>query len=303
MAKKALGRGLDALLSASKSEEVISSDFSEKSDEINLNLVEQIQLSKIESGKHQPREVFDEEELKNLATSVSNHGVIQPILLKKIGEDRFEIIAGERRWRAAKMANLSTIPAIFTDIMEKETLEVSIVENLQRSDLNPIEESKAYDSLMIKYNLTQEEVAERVGKDRSTIANYIRLLKLPELVQKRVADGEHTMGHARALLSLIKTELIIKFSEKAIKSNLSVRQLESEIKMYTNGNTKRKKNDLQDNNLSGLQNNVFVEDAIEKIRSSLGTKVGIKGNDHRGLLVIEYYSKETLEGIIHKILN
>ena len=145
MAKKALGRGLDALLSVSNSEEVNSSELSVKSDEKNLNFVKQIELSKIQSGKHQPREIFNEEDLINLANSVSNHGVIQPILLKKLNEDRFEIVAGERRWRAAKIANLSTIPAIFTDIMEKETLEVSIVENLQRSDLNPIEESKAYE--------------------------------------------------------------------------------------------------------------------------------------------------------------
>tara|TARA_Y100000590_G_C15497652_1_gene930297 strand:+ start:55 stop:966 length:912 start_codon:yes stop_codon:yes gene_type:complete len=303
MAKKALGRGLDALLSVSKSEEVNSSELSEKSDEKNLNFVKQIELSKIQSGKHQPREIFNEEDLINLANSVSNHGVIQPILLKKLNEDRFEIVAGERRWRAAKIANLSTIPAIFTDIMEKETLEVSIVENLQRSDLNPIEESKAYENLMIKYNLTQEEVAERVGKDRSTIANYMRLLKLPELVRKRVANGEHTMGHARALLSLINTEQIMEFSEKAIKEKLSVRQLESEIKKFASNDSQRKKGVAEENKLSKSKNNVFIEDAIEKIRSKLGTKVGIKGSDQKGLLVIEYYSKETLEGIMHKILN
>jgi len=287
--KKGLGRGLSSLIGDSEVTE-------------NKTL---ISISSIVRNKYQPRKKFEKESLEELTSSIRERGIIQPIIVRKSEEqdDKFEIVAGERRWRAAKIANLSTIPAIFTDIMEKETLEVSIVENLQRSDLNPIEESKAYENLMIKYNLTQEEVAERVGKDRSTIANYIRLLKLPELVRKRVANGEHTMGHARALLSLINTEQIMEFSEKAIKEKLSVRQLESEIKKFASNDSQRKKGVAEENKLSKSKNNVFIEDAIEKIRSKLGTKVGIKGSDQKGLLVIEYYSKETLEGIMHKILN
>ena len=302
MAKKVLGRGLDALLSVSKSEEKFSTEISKRIDDKNLNLIEEISLQKIQPGKHQPRESFHEEDLANLANSVAIHGIIQPILLKKINEDKYEIVAGERRWRAAQIAKLEKIPAIFTDIHEKETLEVAIIENLQRSDLNPIEESKAYENLMTKYELTQEEVAERVGKDRSTIANYIRLLKLPELVQERVSVGSHSMGHARALLSLQTAEKILQFSEKAISDKLSVRELESQIKKYLNGNKDKKKNFKTDHLISTAENDVFMEDAVEKIRSFLGTKVAIKGNKGKGSLVIQYYSKETLEGIIQKIL-
>jgi ParB family chromosome partitioning protein len=303
MAKKALGRGLDALLSTTKPEDSLTSGLLESTEDKSLSLVEQIEIHKIQSGKHQPREIFNEEDLKSLANSVANHGVIQPILLKKISKDRYEIIAGERRWRAAKMANLQKIPAIFANFPDKETLEVAIVENLQRADLNAIEESKAYENLMTKYNLTQEEVAARVGKDRSTIANYIRLLNLPESVQERVANSEHTMGHARALLSLNTAEQILKFSEKAIHEKLSVRKLESKIKKYLSTNIRDKATSNPNDNLSNSKNKVFIDDIVEKIRSSLGTKVVVKGNDHRGSLVIEYYSKETLEGIIKKILN
>jgi len=303
MTKKALGRGLDALLSVSKSDGNVSTQLPESGHNKNLNLVQEISLQKIQPGKHQPRERFNDEDLNNLANSVSNHGIIQPILLKKINEDKYEIVAGERRWRAAQIAELEKIPAIFTNIQEKETLEVAIIENLQRTDLNPIEESKAYENLMIKYDLTQEEIADRVGKDRSTVANYIRLLKLPKLVQERVAEGSHSMGHARALLSLKTDGQILDFSVKAIVNKLSVRQLESEIKKFIRKSSNKSINSVTDKKFTSSSSDLFIRDMVEKIRTSLGTKVALKGNENKGSLVIEYYSKETLEGIVQKILS
>lgn len=313
MAKKALGRGLDALLSeepaalpdvpAPEPAAVSAPPAEEAPGEGRLF---HVAVDRLRAGVHQPRTDFDEENLAELADSVGRHGVLQPILIRRTAGGSYEIVAGERRWRAARLAGLDEVPVLLIEAAEERALELAVIENLQRSDLNPMEEAAAFASMMERFHLTQEEVAERVGKDRSTVANYIRLLRLPPAVQESVAAGLLTMGHARALLSLREEPDILRHAEAAVRNTLSVRQLEGRVrKALAGGPDKsakypRSKVVAEEEGPTGPQA-LFLREIAGRLRAALGTKVRIQGDENKGHIVIEYYSPETLEGLVERL--
>lgn len=301
MRKKALGRGLDALLSAGGGEDAPVAEAAPRRAE-EAGILVRVSPDRLVPGVHQPRTDFDEEDLAELAESIRRHGVIQPILARRAAGGDYEIVAGERRWRAARMASAGEVPAILVDAGGDDALELAIVENVQRADLNPMEEAAAYASMMERLGLTQEEVAARVGKERSTVANYVRLLRLPAPVQESVAAGLLSMGHARALLSL-RAEEMAAHAAAAIKGKLSVRQLERRVRRALAGGSRsggsRSKTKPSDG-ASGAQA-LYLREARERLRSALGTKVSILGDENEGKIEIEYYSTETLEGLMQRL--
>lgn len=255
--RKALGRGLGTLLPSVPAGATVS----EKS------LLE-IPLDQIVPNKHQPRSHFDPEKLHELAQSIKSNGVVQPVIVRRAG-NHYQLIAGERRWRAAREAGLKTVPAVLKDVSEYKTLELALIENIQRADLNPIEEATAYASLIDDFQLTQEEVAQRVGKDRSSIANYIRLLKLPEQVKERIEHAELTMGHARAVSSLTRAQDQIELSERIVAHQLNVRQVEELIRNWKSQGKPKKPASappVEDPN---------VKAAEKRLQERFGTKVSI----------------------------
>ncbi len=304
--RKALGRGLDALLSVEEEtlrEERAAPPEPGPAEEAAEGRLSRVAPGRLRPGLHQPRMDFDEDALKELSESIRRSGIIQPILARRSG-DGFEIVAGERRWRAAVMAGLETVPLLLMEAAGAEVLELAVIENLQRSDLNPIEEASAYVSMMERLGLTQEEVAARAGKDRSTVANYVRLLKLPAEVQEAVAAGNLSMGHARALLSLRSDDEKKAFSREAVKKELSVRQLEGRIRKVLAGRAAggaKYPHLVKGGGPAGPQA-LFLRDIRERLRAALGTKVQISGDEKKGRIVIEYYSAENLEGIIEKLV-
>ncbi len=210
--KKALGKGLDALIP--KKEE---------------SLLE-IEIERIVPGQAQPRTDFNEESLKELAQSIKEKGIIQPIVVSRVGDGSFRIIAGERRWRAAKIAGLDKVPAVVKDVSPAEAVEIALIENIQREDLDPVETALAFDRLLREFNITQEELSKRVGKDRATISNYLRILRLTDEVKQYLKDGTLTMGHAKAILSVEDPQIQIEIANMIIKKSLSVRQTEELVK-------------------------------------------------------------------------
>lgn len=260
-----------------------------------------VKLSRIQPDPDQPRKNFDEEKLNELADSIRTYGMISPIVVKKRGA-LYEIVAGERRWRAARIAGLKEIPVVIKEIDEKTSRELSIIENIQRDDLNAVEEARAYQSLIEEYGLTQEEVAARVAKNRSTITNSLRLLKLEPEILQLLQDGKITQGHARALLAVEDTELRKKIAEKCTKENLSVREIETLVKLDKLSKAKKEKKDSPEaQELRRLK--VIYKDLERKMKTKLGTKVSIvPKNTERGTLEIEYYSQDDLDRIF-MILN
>ena len=260
-----------------------------------------VKLSRIQPDPDQPRKNFDEEKLNELAESIRTYGMISPIVVKKRGA-LYEIVAGERRWRAARIAGLKEIPVVIKEIDEKTSRELSIIENIQRDDLNAVEEARAYQSLIEEYGLTQEEVAARVAKNRSTITNSLRLLKLEPEILQLLQDGKITQGHARALLAVEDTELRKKIAEKCTKENLSVREIETLVKLDKLSKAKKeKKFSPEAQELRRLK--VIYKDLERKMKTKLGTKVSIvPKNTERGILEIEYYSQDDLDRIF-MILN
>lgn len=251
-----------------------------------------VNLSDIETNKSQPRRKFDDETLEELADSIAQVGVIQPLILQK-KDDHFEIIAGERRFRAARLAGLKQIPAIIREYTEQEMLEIALIENIQREDLNPIEEAQAFQRLLKEYKLKQEEVAERVGKSRTAITNSLRLLKLSKRIQDMLLEEMITSGHARALLAVDHEELQYELAMKVFDENLSVRELERLIR-----NIQKKPSEKPKENT--FKNEIIYIDLEEKMKQLLGTKVSIKRkNDTQGKIEIEYYSDEELERIFN----
>ena len=220
MAKKRLGKGMDALFYESDEEKVSSSSAANT-----------LRISEIEPNKSQPRTEFDDDAILSLAESIRQHGVLQPILVRPLSTGGYQIIAGERRWRAARMAGLSEVPVLIKELSEFETMQVALIENLQREDLNPIEEAQGYEKLMSKYSMTQEQVAEAMGKSRPAIANSLRLLKLDDETQKMVKDGDLSAGHAKALAGIDDIRLRQELAKKTVLDRLSVRQLEKIISM------------------------------------------------------------------------
>lgn len=281
MAKRALGKGLGALLD--------NTDLDDDSS------IKEIKLTEIEPNKSQPRKNFDEEKLQVLSESIKLHGVIQPIIVKKLQTGFYQIIAGERRWRAARMAGLKTIPAVIKDYNKKEVMEVALIENLQREDLNPIEESEAYQNLMTEYNLTQEEISERVGKSRSAIANSLRLLNLADNVKPLLIQDKISSGHARTILALEEHELQWKVAQKIINEQLSVRQTEKYVKELLKGKVKKTEEKKQDQDQNVVNQFLDIESTLSQ---NLGTKVKIFPGKNKSKIEIEYYSDEDLERLL-----
>lgn len=279
---KGLGRGLDALLGGAS-----LSDPSQ---------VRTVSVYLIDNNAEQPRKQFNEDKLKELATSIEQHGVVQPIIVRKNGE-RFTIIAGERRFRAARLAGLNEVPVLVRELSEQEILEVSLIENLQRENLNAMEEARAIRQLMDEHDLTQEEVAQRLGKSRPAIANSVRLLALPEEIQQLLYDGKLQAGHCRVLASVPDEALMTSLAKTAAREGWSVRETEQKVKAALEKKALEKRQPKREK----LSND--AKKAQDALRERLGTKVSLSGSDERGKIVIEYFSKDELMTIFDKIIG
>lgn len=254
-----------------------------------------VKISKIEPNRSQPRKNFDEEQLQQLADSMKRYGVLQPLLVQK-RENGFEIIAGERRWRAAKMADLKEVPVVVREYDPQQTMEIALIENVQREDLNPIEEAMAYQQLIQEFNLKQEEIAERVSKSRTTITNSLRLLNLAKEVQQMLVENRLSSGHARALLSLEDPKQQVELAHKIEQNKMSVREVEKAVKLV--GKEKKPKKEKPVDEALEL---VF-QDLEERMKTVMGTKVNISRKDKsKGKIEIEYYSESELERIVELI--
>ena len=299
-AKKGLGKGLGALLGGDFTEDPISEEKSQEKKVVETKIVEVpkeicLKLSLIEPNKEQPRKEFDPEQLEELAESIRQYGVLQPIMVQKKGE-LYEIIAGERRWRAAKIAGLKEIPVIIREFDKQKKMEISLIENVQRSDLNPIEEARAYKQLIDEFGLKQEEIAERVSKNRATIANSLRLLKLEPRIQELLIQGIISNGHARALLAIEDMEQQYAAAELIVKNGLSVREVEKLVKSLLKP-AKEKQPKKEEKDLSFI-----FQDLEERMKSIMGTKVMIHRKDKsKGRIEIEYYSEAELERLVELI--
>jgi len=281
MAKKSgLGKGLDAL-------------FFDNSNDERKDGVMMVRLSEIEPNKGQPRKNFDENALAELADSIREHGIIQPLLVRKLDKGGYQIVAGERRWRASRMIGLTEVPVVVKELSDTEVMELALIENLQREDLNPIEEAAGYKELMATYGLTQDQVAKRVGKSRSAIANSLRLLNLPKPVQNYVLNGQLSMGHAKAILSYGTEELMVSKAKEAVAKGLSVRAIEkdanSKEKETSPSPTKPKKRDH------------YFEEMEIALNEEMARKVEIQANGEAGVLKIAFYNKEDLAALAEKL--
>ena len=289
MSKKALGRGIDALLSGADGDTPVESGAG----------VEHVPLSSLRPNPEQPRKEFREEALQELAQSIRRKGIIQPVLVEKTG-DSYLIIAGERRYRAAQIAGLNEIPVVVREFSDDDKLEIALIENLQREDLNPIEEAVAYKRLIDQKGLNQDEVADAVGKNRSTVANSLRLLKLPEEMQKALVTGEITPGHARAVLSVLNpSDQRILFS-RILQDGLSVREAEYQAGDFNKGRRPVPVKDKGTGKKQIIQPE--LKDLEQKFLDALGTKVSIKGTVKQGKIEISYYSMDDLERILEIIV-
>ena len=303
MAKKTGGlnkaKGLDALISANRGSSNIKLDSSpylkgEKETEsaVDKNSIVSLKISSVVPNKEQPRKQFDEEGLAELSESIKQYGVIVPVLVQKKGR-YYEIIAGERRWRASKLAGLKEIPAIVKDYTDSEIAEISLIENIQREDLNAIEEAAAYRRLIDDYSLTQEEVAAKVAKSRTAVTNSLRLLKLDERVQKLLIDEMLTMGHARALLAIEDKDAQFDAANTVISKKMSVRETESYVKRLLKPVQEEKPQE------DTLQIDALYEKLEEKLKTTLGTKVAIhRKKNGKGSIEIQYYSQEELDRLL-----
>ena len=280
MQKAALGKGLGALIP----------DLSvlDENERKSLGIMD-VELDKIVPNEYQPRKVFNDEKLKELAASIKEQGVIQPIIVHRIGTN-FGLIAGERRWRAARLAGLKSIPALVREATKRELIEQALIENIQREDLNPLEAAEAFKRLQDEFKLTQEDLARRVGKERSTITNFLRILGLPKEIKQHLATGALSMGHAKALLSLERLRDQMLAANQIVKKALSVREAEALASRLKKPVKEKKK-------LTNTEHKAVEE----RLRKSLGTKVSITPKAKGGKIVIEYYSGEELERILEKI--
>ena len=288
--KRGLGRGLNALINKGPDIEV-----KEKSKDNSDNKEVFVNISLVEPNRNQPRKEFDKEALSELAASIKQYGILQPIMVQKNG-DMYEIIAGERRWRAAKEAGLKEVPVIVRDYDKQKIMEISIIENIQRENLNPIEEAMAYQCLMEEYGLKHDELADKVSKNRSTITNSMRLLRLSENIQQMIIDGKISTGHAKVLLSVENKEEQEKIAAELISKSLSVRELEKLVKKYIKPRKKKENKETVDYSL-------FYKEYEDKLKDILGTKVQINTKDkNKGRIEIDYYSAAELERIV-ELLN
>jgi ParB family chromosome partitioning protein len=281
--RKALGRGLSALLGTPDLE--------------TPEALREIDIDRILPNSHQPRKNFDEDALNELADSIREHGVVQPVVVRPLDDGFFQLIAGERRWRASQRVGLYRIPAVVREAGEHAALEVALIENLQREDLNPIEEAQAYERLISDFGLTQEDVSRRVGKNRATIANMLRLLRLPPEVQQWLRENRLSTGHAKALLSLSDLNAILDSARKIIQGNYSVRQAEMLVSRYTaNGGVKEEA-------AAAVTEDPNVKAAIHALEQALGTKVTVHESGGKGKLEIHFYSVEEMNRLYEGLLR
>ena len=276
--KGGLGKGFNSL-------------FIENSvEDVSVSNADKIKLIDIVTNREQPRKNFDEEALNDLAKSISKHGVLQPILVRPLQDGTYQIVAGERRWRASRIAGLTEIPAVVKEMSVEEAMAIALIENLQREDLNPIEESEGIQLLIDKYNLTQEEVSERLSKSRSAIANSLRLLKLPQKVKEYIGENLISPGHAKCILALEDEEKIIEIADLIIKENLSVRETESLVKKLKNKSSSQKK--------QSKKRDIFYDEVELALSESLGRKIQITAVKDKGSIKIEFFDKEDLQKLI-----
>jgi len=288
-----LGKGLDSLIPEGKTKPISNSSKSVEKETKNIEQL--VKISKIEPNREQPRRHFEEDALLELADSIKQFGVLQPLLVQKKG-DFFEIIAGERRWRAAKLAGIKEVPVIIKDYTKQEIVEIALIENIQRENLNPIEEAMAYKRLLTEFNLKQDEVADRVSKSRTAVTNSMRLLKLDDKIQQMIVDDMISTGHARALLAIENKEEQYNLATRIFDEKLSVREVEAIIRQMKNPKVPKAK---------AIPENSFIyKDLEEKMISVIGTKVSVnqKGNG-KGKIEIEYYSDAELERIFDLLMS
>ena len=295
--KNGLGKGLDSLITnkvnTAKTTTATTKPAVKKDEKVVEGIL--VNINKVEPNREQPRKNFDEDALLELAESIKQFGVLQPLIVQQ-RKDYYEIIAGERRWRAAKLAGLKEVPVVIREMTDQEIVEISLIENIQRENLNPIEEAAAYKRLLTEFNLKQEEVAERVSKSRTAVTNSMRLLKLDERVQQMVIEGMLSTGHARALLAIEDNDLQFQMATKIYNEKLSVRDVEKLVK-----NLGKKKPEKKEEN---AQQAAVFQDLEEKMKAALGTKVSInRKNDQKGKIEIEYYSMDELERLMEILMK
>ena len=295
--KKGLGKGLDSLIPDNKSMKSVTSEktVESKEDAAAKSGVQVMKINEVEPNRDQPRKNFDEDALLELSDSIKQFGVLQPLLVRK-RKDYYEIIAGERRWSAAKLAGVKEVPVIEKEYTDQEILEIGLIENIQRENLNPIEEAIAYKRLLEEFNLKQDEVAERVSKSRTAVTNSMRLLKLSDKVQQMIIDDMISTGHARALLAIDDPELQYTLANKIFDEKLSVRETEKLVKEIKNPKKPKEKKQVA--------NSFIYQDLEEKMKSVFGTKVSIasKGKG-KGKIEIEYYSDDELEHLFDMMMS
>lgn len=279
--KKGLGKGLDAL-------------FEDNSTSVQEGSTEAIKISEIEPNKGQPRNDFDQAALEQLADSIREHGVIQPLVLRPLSSGGYQIVAGERRYRASRMAGLTEVPAIVRELSDRETMEIALIENLQREDLNPIEEALGYKELMERYDFTQDQVSKSVGKSRPVVANALRLLNLPEEVLEYVRDGRLSSGHARSILALENEEDMIALAKEAAEKGFTVRMLEKLVKKMT----QKKNKEPESAKADFIAKDKYYTEMKLALTSALGRKVEIEKGKKKAKLVIEFYGEEDLAELI-----
>ena len=283
--KKVLGRGLGALI-PQRQDQPSSSGGSPAG-------LAEIPISQIQPNPYQPRKTFNEASIEELARSVRQHGIVQPLVVTRAG-DKYKLIAGERRFRAAQKAGLTTVPALIKELMQEgDALQIALIENIQREDLNPMEEAHAYHQLHDEFQLTQEEISKRVGKERSTVANFLRLLKLPDAVKKLLASGQLSMGHARALLAIESPKKQEQLADRVVRKNLNVRQTELLASERSPKTAEKKEKDKD----------VFTRDAEDKLQRTLRTKVEIDRRRRGGVIHIRYGSEDELIRIVDELMG
>ena len=297
--RSGLGKGLDSLIpDKAVNKSATTGKKEEKSEKkVNESGEQLIPINQVEPNREQPRKEFDEDALLELADSIKQYGILQPLIVQK-RKDYYEIIAGERRWRAAKKAGLKEVPVIIREYTDQQVVEISLIENIQRENLNPIEEAMAFKKLLEEYNLKQDEVAERVSKSRTAVTNSMRLLKLSEKVQQMIVDEMITTGHARALLALDDEEQQYILANKIFDEKLSVRETEKLVKALKNPKKEDTTKEVED------KNSFIYADIEDKMKSVIGTKVNIhQKKSGKGKIEIEYYSQDELERIFELIMS
>jgi len=288
--RRALGKGLDSLLPRVPAASTPAATETEGGKPM------EIPIEQIDRNPFQTRSQMNDEQLAELAASITANGVVQPILVRPLANGRFQLIAGERRWRASELAGKKTVPAILRRVSDEQAMEITIVENLQRTDLNPMEQARAFERLSREFHMTQEQMAVRTGKDRATVANFLRLLRLPSSVQARVESGELSFGHARALLAFEHTEEMEKAAQRVVTHSLSVRQTEAYVQGLIHPDRADKKDAKEetpiDPNVRAVQ---------ERLQSALGLKVHIEDHDGHGKVIIEYARLEDFDGLLEQL--